>query len=66
MGLDDAVMIKDNHIAAAGGVAEAIAQIPEKVPYPLNIEVETTPLTEVEAALEHGANIIMLEICRSI
>jgi nicotinate-nucleotide pyrophosphorylase (carboxylating) len=61
MGLDDAVMIKDNHIAAAGGIAQAIAKIREKIPYPLTIEVETTTLTEVEAALKHGADIIMLD-----
>lgn len=61
MGLDDAVMIKDNHIAAAGGIGEAIALIREKIPYPLSIEVETTNLAEVEAALKHGADIIMLD-----
>jgi nicotinate-nucleotide pyrophosphorylase (carboxylating) len=61
MGLDDAVMIKDNHIAAAGGIACAIAQIRKKIPYPLTIEVETTTLAEVDAALEHGADIIMLD-----
>jgi len=61
MGLDDAVMIKDNHIAAAGGIAEAIARIREKIPYPLTIEVETSQLSEVEAALKHGADIIMLD-----
>lgn len=61
MGLDDAVMIKDNHIAAAGGIAQAIAQIREKIPYPLTIEVETTTLSEVEAVLKHGADIIMLD-----
>lgn len=61
LGLDDAVMIKDNHIAAAGGIPEAISRIREKIPYPLTIEVETTTLTEVEAALKHGADIIMLD-----
>lgn len=61
MGLDDAVMIKDNHIAAAGGIAEAIARIRNRIPYPLTIEVETTTLSEVEAALEHRADIIMLD-----
>jgi nicotinate-nucleotide pyrophosphorylase (carboxylating) len=54
-------MIKDNHIAAAGGIAEAIARIRDKIPYPLTVEVETTTLTEVEAALKHGADIIMLD-----
>jgi nicotinate-nucleotide pyrophosphorylase (carboxylating) len=61
MGLDDAVMIKDNHIAAAGGIGQAITQIRQRMPYPLTIEVETTNLTEVEAALNHGADIIMLD-----
>ena len=61
MGLDDAVMIKDNHIQAAGGIASAIAQIRSNMPYPLTIEVETTNLAEVEEALSHGADIIMLD-----
>jgi nicotinate-nucleotide pyrophosphorylase (carboxylating) len=61
MGLDDAVMIKDNHIAAAGGIKEAIARIRETMPYPLTIEVETSNLAEVEEALLQGADIIMLD-----
>ncbi|HEY9749041.1 MAG TPA: carboxylating nicotinate-nucleotide diphosphorylase [Allocoleopsis sp.] len=61
MGLDDAVMIKDNHIAAAGGIGEAIAQVRSRVPYPLTIEVETEDLAQVEAALRFGADIIMLD-----
>ncbi|OZH53009.1 nicotinate-nucleotide pyrophosphorylase [Hydrocoleum sp. CS-953] len=61
MGLDDAVMIKDNHIAAAGGIGEAIAKVRETMPYPLTIEVETETLVEVETALEHQADIIMLD-----
>lgn len=61
MGLDDAVMIKDNHIAAAGGIGKAIAQIRKQMPYPLTIEVETETLAEVEAALKNGADIIMLD-----
>lgn len=61
MGLDDAVMIKDNHIAAAGGIEEAIMRVRARVPYPLSIEVETTNLAEAEAALESGADIIMLD-----
>ncbi|NER26113.1 MAG: carboxylating nicotinate-nucleotide diphosphorylase [Symploca sp. SIO1C4] len=61
LGLDDAVMIKDNHIAAVGGIAEAINQIRYKIPYPLSIEVETTTLAEVEAAIEQDADIIMLD-----
>jgi len=61
MGLDDGVMIKDNHIAAAGGIGEAIAQIRSRMPYPLTIEVETESLEQVAEALEHRADIIMLD-----
>lgn len=61
MGLDDAVMIKDNHIAAAGGIGAAIARIRHHIPYPLTIEVETETLDQVEEALQHGADIIMLD-----
>ncbi|MEM8603744.1 MAG: nicotinate-nucleotide diphosphorylase (carboxylating), partial [Cyanobacteria bacterium P01_H01_bin.121] len=56
-----AVMLKDNHIKAAGGLGPAIARIRKQIPYPLAIEVETSNLIEVEAALEHGADIIMLD-----
>lgn len=61
MGLDDAVMIKDNHIAAAGGIGKAISRIRQYIPYPLTIEVETESLDEVEEALQHNADIIMLD-----
>ncbi len=61
MGLDDAVMIKDNHIAAAGGIAKAIAKVRATIPYPLMIEVETETLEQVQMALEQNADIIMLD-----
>lgn len=61
MGLDDAVMLKDNHIQAAGGIKEAIALLKSNIPYPLSIEVETSTLVEVKAALENEADIIMLD-----
>ena len=61
MGLDDAVMIKDNHIAAAGGIGQAIIQIRSQIPYPLTIEVETETLKQVKEALHHQADIIMLD-----
>jgi len=61
MGLDDGVMIKDNHSMAAGGIAAAIAQVRRAMPYPLTIEVETENLAQVEEALAHGADIIMLD-----
>jgi len=61
MGLDDAVMIKDNHIAAAGGMTAAVTQVRQRIPYPIPLEVETTSLDEVEEALACKVNIIMLD-----
>lgn len=61
MGLDDGVMIKDNHIAAAGGIAQAIKGVRSTMPYPLTVEVETESLGQVQEALRHGADIIMLD-----
>ncbi|MDB9314364.1 carboxylating nicotinate-nucleotide diphosphorylase [Spirulina sp. CS-785/01] len=61
LGLDDAVMIKDNHIQAAGGISAAITHIRSQMPYPLSIEVETTTLDEVQEALQQGVEIIMLD-----
>ncbi len=61
MGLDDAVMLKDNHIAAAGGITRAVAAARERVPYPLSIEVETESLDQVKESLVAGADIIMLD-----
>jgi nicotinate-nucleotide pyrophosphorylase (carboxylating) len=61
MGLDDAVMIKDNHIAAAGGIGKAVTQIRSQIPYPLTIEVETENFTQVQEALDHQVDIIMLD-----
>ena len=61
MGLDDGVMIKDNHIKAAGSIQGAIESIRQTIPYPLTIEVETTTVAEVKEALKYGADIIMLD-----
>ncbi|MFB2918207.1 carboxylating nicotinate-nucleotide diphosphorylase [Aerosakkonema funiforme] len=61
MGLDDAVMIKDNHIEAAGSIGKAIALIRSRIPYPLTIEVETETPDQVQEAIQHGADIIMLD-----
>ncbi|MDT9179936.1 MAG: carboxylating nicotinate-nucleotide diphosphorylase [Limnospira sp. PMC 1291.21] len=61
MGLDDAVLIKDNHILAAGGIEKAIALIRETMPYPLTIEVETETIEQVKTAVNAGADIIMLD-----
>jgi nicotinate-nucleotide pyrophosphorylase (carboxylating) len=61
VGLDDAVMIKDNHIAAAGGITQAIESIRRAMPYPLTIEVETESLAQVKEAIDCRADIIMLD-----
>lgn len=61
MGLDDAVMIKDNHIVAAGSITKAIQQVRSQIPYPLTIEVETETIEQVEEALQCQADIIMLD-----
>jgi nicotinate-nucleotide pyrophosphorylase (carboxylating) len=60
-GLDDAVMIKDNHIVAAGGIGVAMARVRQISPFPLAIEVETESLAQVMEAVTHGADIIMLD-----
>ncbi|MDR0293172.1 MAG: carboxylating nicotinate-nucleotide diphosphorylase [Oscillospiraceae bacterium] len=61
MGLSDGVLIKDNHIAAAGGITKAVEAARKRVPHTLKIEVETTTLDEVREALDAGADIIMLD-----
>jgi nicotinate-nucleotide pyrophosphorylase (carboxylating) len=60
-GLYDGVLIKDNHIAAAGGISKALARVRGHIPHTLKIEVEVKNLQEVEEALIAGADIIMLD-----
>ncbi|MEI7027656.1 carboxylating nicotinate-nucleotide diphosphorylase [Paenibacillus sp. y28] len=60
-GLYDAVMIKDNHIKAAGGILEAVSAARRAIPHTMKIEVEVESLAEVELALQSGADIIMLD-----
>lgn len=60
-GLYDGILIKENHIAAAGGITEAINRARAYIPHTLKIEVETETLTEVTEALAAGADIIMLD-----
>lgn len=59
--LSDGVLLKDNHIGAAGGVKEAIAAAKEYAPFVRKIEVEVETQEMVEAAVEAGADIIMLD-----
>jgi nicotinate-nucleotide pyrophosphorylase (carboxylating) len=60
-GLYDGVLIKENHIAAAGGITEAIRRARAYIPHTLKIEIETETLPQVDEALAAGADIIMLD-----
>lgn len=60
-GLHDMVMIKDNHIRAAGGIREAVARVRRAHGGKFRIEVEASNEDEVRDALESGADIIMLD-----
>ena len=59
--LSDGVLLKDNHIGAAGGVKEAIQAAKEYAPFVRKIEVEVETLDMVKEAVEAGADIIMLD-----
>ena len=61
LGLDSGVMLKDNHIAVCGGIAEAVARARSRVPVLTRIEVECDRLDQVEEALAAGADVIMLD-----
>jgi len=60
-GLFDGVLIKENHITAAGGITEAVRRAKAYIPHTLKIEVETENLDQVGEALAAGADIIMLD-----
>jgi len=59
--LGSAVLIKDNHIAAAGGIRAAIERARARAPHSSRIEIEVSSLAELEQALEVGAEIVMLD-----
>ena len=59
--LSDGILIKDNHIGAAGGVAKAIQMAKEYAPFVRKIEVEVETLEMLQEALDAGADIIMLD-----
>jgi nicotinate-nucleotide pyrophosphorylase (carboxylating) len=60
-GLYDGVLIKENHITAAGGIPVAIQRAKAYIPHTMKIEIETETLIQVEEALAAGADIIMLD-----
>lgn len=59
--LSDGVLLKDNHIGAAGSVTRAIEMAKEYAPFVRKIEIETETLSQVKEAVEAGADIIMLD-----
>ncbi len=60
-GLDDGILIKNNHIVAAGGIRAAVARAREGAPHTVKIEVECTTRAEVDEAIAAGADIILLD-----
>ena len=59
--LDDAVLIKDNHIAAAGGIAPALERVRAGLGHMTKIEIEVDTLAQMEEALSLGADTILLD-----
>jgi len=60
-GLDDAILIKDNHIAACGSVAEAVRRAQAAAGHLMKVEVEIDGLGQLEEALKHGPDVVMLD-----
>ncbi|HEX7499837.1 MAG TPA: carboxylating nicotinate-nucleotide diphosphorylase [Polyangia bacterium] len=59
--LGSGVLIKDNHVAVAGGVGEAVRRTRGKIPHGLKIEVEVDSLDQLDEALDAGADIVLLD-----
>ncbi|HEU0096815.1 MAG TPA: carboxylating nicotinate-nucleotide diphosphorylase, partial [Rhizomicrobium sp.] len=60
-GLDDAAMIKDNHIQAAGGITPAVARLRAGLGHMVKIEVEVDRLDQLEEALAAGADVVLVD-----
>src|SRR5260370_20507551 len=61
LGLYDAILIKENHVVAAGGISAAVTKARSFAPHTMRIEVETRDMREVDEALAAGADIILLD-----
>lgn len=61
MGLYDAILIKENHIAAAGGVAAVLAQVARSAPQAKFVEIEVERLDQLHEALDNGARMVLLD-----
>jgi nicotinate-nucleotide pyrophosphorylase (carboxylating) len=60
-GLDDAVLIKDNHVVVAGGAGEAVRRARATIGHLVKVEVEITRLDQLEEAIAAGADVVMLD-----
>ena len=60
-GLDDAVLIKDNHVALCGGVGEAVRRARASIGHLMKVEVEIDRLDQLEEALAEGPDVVMLD-----
>lgn len=60
-GLDDAILIKDNHVAACGGVGEAVRRARAHAGHLVKVEVEVDGLDQLDEALKHGPDVVMLD-----
>ena len=60
-GLDDAVLVKDNHVALAGGIAEAVRRVRESVGHMVRLEVEVDTLDQLDEALALGVDAVLLD-----
>lgn len=61
IGLYDAALVKDNHIEATGSIAEAVKAVRLNAPFMAKVEVEAANLTQVQEAIDAGADVIMLD-----
>lgn len=60
-GLDDAVLIKDNHVALAGGVAEAVRRVRQRIGHLVKVEVEVDTLQQLEEAMTVSPDVVLLD-----
>lgn len=61
IGLFDGILIKENHIMAAGGIAQAMAQAQADLPPGVTLQIEVETLAQLEEALRHGAKLVLLD-----
>lgn len=60
-GLDDAVLIKDNHLVVAGSIEKAVARVRESIGHTVKVELEVDTLQQLEQVLEAGVDIVLLD-----